>query len=108
MDMGYTIEQFRAINNPETMIITQHSRKRFAERGIMLSSVCEAIRTGVIIEDYPDDFPFPSCLIMGKSIDGCLHVCASINEGFIYIITAYIPDSSKWETDLKTRKERAK
>ena len=34
-----------------------------------------------------------------------LHVCASINDGFIYVITTYIPDPSKWEADLKTRKE---
>ena len=106
--MGYTIEQFREINKPETMVVTQHCRIRFAERGIKLNDVCEAINTGVIIEDYLEDFPFPSCLILGKTRDNNLHICASINEGFIYVITAYIPDPDKWEHDLRTRKEKAK
>ena len=103
--MGYSMAQFRALNRPEAIIVTQHSRKRFAERGIKLQDVCEAISTGEIIEEYPDDFPCPSCLILGKSNGMNLHVCASINEGFIYIITSYVPDPTKWEADLKTRRE---
>lgn len=106
--MSCSLEQLRALNKPETMVITQHSRKRFAERGIALADVCEAINTGTIIEDYPNDFPFPSCLILGKSHKMNLHICASINDGMIYIITAYVPDPAKWGADLKTRKEEAK
>ena len=106
--IAYVIEQFQALNKPENIIITQHSRKRLAERGIRLIDVCEAIKTGMIIEDYPDDFPFPSCLILGKTKEMKLHICASINEGLIYIITGYIPDLTKWKTDLRTRKEETK
>ena len=106
--MAYSIEQFHTLNAPETMVITQHSRKRFAERGIKLADVCEAIDTGVIIEDYPNDYPFPSCLILGQARDKDLHVCVSINEGLLYVITAYIPDPLKWESDLKTRRREDK
>lgn len=28
------------------------------------------------------------------------------DEEFIYLITAYFPDSKQWEEDFKTRKER--
>lgn len=105
MNVAYSIEQFQALNKPETMVITQHSRKRFSERGIHLADVCAAIDTGIIIEDYPNDFPFPSCLILGKADRISLHICASISDGFIYIITAYIPNPAKWEGDFKRRKE---
>lgn len=101
----YAIEQFRALAQPESIILTQHSRKRFAERGIRIQDICEAIRSGEIIEDYPDDFPFPSCLILGNNNHKFFHVCASIHENMIYLITAYIPDAQKWEADWKTRKE---
>ncbi len=37
-----------------------------------------------------------------------LHICASLYDGLIYVITAHIPDPEKWEADLKTRKEEAK
>lgn len=29
-----------------------------------------------------------------------------MDEGSIYLITAYFPDNEQWEDDLKTRKER--
>ena len=97
----YSIEQFKALTVPASMVITQHSRKRFAERHIM-------IQTGRIIEQYPDDFPFPSCLILGYSEDRPIHVCASIQDNVMYVITAYIPDPAKWEADFATRKEETK
>lgn len=103
----YSIEDFKKLNRPDKMIITQHSRKRFAERGISVIDVCTAIENGEIIEQYPNDFPFPSCLILGNRDDKNIHVVASINEGILYIITAYIPSNSKWEDDFKTRKDNA-
>ena len=103
--MTYDIEQFKALSQPESIILTQHSRKRLAERGIQIQDVCKAIRSGEIIEDYPEDFPFPSCLILGGCGERFLHVCASIHENMIYLITAYIPGPQKWQGDLKTRKD---
>ena len=104
--MAYSIEQFIKLNKPQNIVITQHSRKRFTERNIKLTDVIEGIKTETIIEEYPDDFPFPSCLILGKTNGVPIHICASTNEGLIYIITAYIPNYEKWEDDFRTRKER--
>lgn len=101
-----SIEDFRHINRAENMVITQHSRRRMAERGAALADVMSAIGNGEIIEQYPDDFPFPSCLILGKAKDSRqLHVVASVNEDLIYLITAYYPDAERWEADMKTRKD---
>ena len=104
----YSIEQFQCLNRPESMVLTQYSRKRFAERGISVDDIVYVFRTGEIIEQYPDDTPFPSCLILGFSGERALHVVASIDEGMVYIITAYAPNPEKWEADWKTRKEDAK
>ncbi|MBQ5988253.1 MAG: DUF4258 domain-containing protein [Oscillospiraceae bacterium] len=90
------------------MVITQHSRKRFAERGITISDVIDAINSGEIIEQYPEDYPFPSCLILGNSNEKIIHIVASIDDGIMYIVTAYIPSADKWENDWKTRKEETK
>ena len=108
MQLMYSIEDFRELNRPENMIITQHSRKRFAERGISVIDVCAVINNGEIIEQYPDDFPFPSYLILGKRDEKIIHVVASINEDIIYIVTAYVPSGLKWENDYKTRKDESK
>ena len=104
----YSIEQFQHLNRPESMVFTQHSRKRFAERGISIDDIGYVFRTGEIIEQYPEDTPFQSCLILGYSGERALHVVASIDEELVYIITAYAPSPEKWEADWKTRKEDAK
>lgn len=87
------------------MLLTQHSRKRFVERGIQLQDIVKTIENGEIIEYYPNDLPFSSCLITGKSGNRAVHIVAAIDDGMIYLITAYIPDPAKWEADWKTRKE---
>ena len=106
--MAYTIGQFQTLNDSASFIVTQHSRKRFVERGIRLRDVRCAIDSGQIVEDYPDNFPYPSCLILGYSNGRPIHVCASIHDNMIYVITAYIPDPQKWKSDWKTRKEDAR
>ena len=72
------------------------------------ASIGYVFRTGEIIAQYPDDTPFPSCLILGYSGERALHVVASIDEELVYIITAYAPSPAKWEADWKTRKEETK
>ena len=81
-------------------MVTQHLADRMQERGIRYSQIKRTILEGEIIEDYPGDYPYPSCLVLG---DG-LHVVAGMGDGRLWIVTAYKPSPDKWETDLKTRK----
>ncbi len=69
--------------------------------------VHEAVLSGRIIENYPDDEPYPSCLIFGRtSLSRPLHiVCAfSGGENLAIVITAYEPDPTKW-IDLSRRRK---
>lgn len=101
----YTIDDFRNANRAENIVVSLHGQLRLNERNITVDDVMQAIDTGEIIEQYPDDFPFPSCLILGLSVNGTyIHIVVSMNDGKIYLITAYIPNSEKWESDFKTRK----
>lgn len=84
---------------------TDHVLKRLLLRGISQADVLQAIYSGEIIEDYPDDYPYPSCLLFGHDTAGAaLHVCCGRGPGEIWMITAYHPDPDEWEPDLKTRK----
>ena len=101
------IEQLRTLNKAEHIAITEHARRRLVERGISVNDIIRCIETGEIIKQYEDDRPFPSCLILGESIDGdYIHVVASHDNEWIYLITAYHPDTGVWESDFKTKKER--
>ena len=73
----------------------------------MQKDVLNALLNGEIIEEYKDDYPYPSCLVFGMTIDNkVIHVVCGVNEIEVWIITAYYPDNIKWEDDLKTRKEK--
>ena len=104
--MELVIEELQKICTPENIIITMHAAKRLEQRGIFLKEVINCIMTGEIIEQYPDDYPYPSCLILGLSLDDkFLHVVIGHHETELFLITAYFPSSDKWEDDFKTRKE---
>ena len=76
------------------------------ERDISRADVKNCILNGEIIEDYPNDFTYPSCLIFGYTIkEKVIHVVAGSDGEYVYIITAYFPNKEKFEDDLKTRKE---
>lgn len=101
------IEQLRTLNKANHIAITEHARLRLVERGISVNDIIQCIDTGEIIKQYEDDKPFPSCLILGTAIDGkYIHVVASHDSEWIYLITAYHPDADVWEPDFKNRKER--
>lgn len=100
------IEQLRKYYEEGRVFSTQHAAERFRQRGIRAADVRLAVGNGEIIEQYPGDFPFPSCLILGADHNKMpLHVCMSDEGSAGRIITAYRPDPNKWSQDLRTRKE---
>lgn len=99
------IETLRNYLTRDTIVVSQHAKNRLWERNIKQKDIKNCILTGEIIEQYPDDFPFPSCLIFGYTADNkVIHVVASDEGECARIITAYIPNTKKFEDDLKTRK----
>ena len=62
--------------------------------------------SGEVIEDYPDDYPYPSCLISGVGEhNNYIHVVCGMSETELYLITAYYPNPAEWSEDCKVRKE---
>ena len=61
---------------------------------------------GTIIEEYENDYPYPSCLVYGISVNNkILHIVCGFNGEELWIITAYYPNRDEWNEDMKTRKE---
>ena len=99
------IEQLRFLCKDETIQMTDHVYKKSRQRNIKFDDIKRCIMYGQIIEDYPNDFPFPLALILECSVGKPIHVVAGVGDGLLWIITAYFPDEEKWENDYKTRKE---
>ena len=89
---------------------SQHAREEMEveELGeIKDNEVFEAVLNGKIIEGYPEDKPYPSCLIYGKTSDERpLHiVCAYAEDADnVIIITVYQPRLDLW-IDFERRKK---
>ena len=99
------IEKIQECIESKKVIWTEHCLKRMNQRNILISEVKEAIRNGKIIEQYELDYPYPSCLIIGKNKGSkTLHTVVGVGKNIIYIITSYYPDRNQWENNIKRRK----
>lgn len=86
---------------------TKHCLNRLNKRNISIADVKMAVRDGRIIEYYYDDYPFPSCLILGYNLNNdILHIVCGMSDDIVHMITAYYPNADKWEEDMKTRRKK--
>ena len=99
------IYQIKSLCKDTSIEVTQHILMRCQQRNISYTEIKEVIENGEIIEEYPDDYPYPSCLIYGMTIkERKIHVVVGIGENKLLVITAYEPDPLKWDETLKNRK----
>jgi hypothetical protein len=101
------IQEIQTLYNEEKVMLTQHFLDRIGKRGILFAHVKSAVGNGTIIEQYPDDYPHPSALILGYvEHNNPIHLVIGVGDGVAWLITAYYPDPEKWEKDYMTRKEK--
>ena len=100
------IENIKQMVKNEKIRWTNHVLVRLFQRNISQEDIENALLNGEIIEEYENDYPYPSCLVYGINLNNeILHIVCGLNEKELWVITAYYPDNIKWEEDLKTRKE---
>ncbi len=84
---------------------SDHAVKRMIKRSIDRVEIEDAVLSGEIIEEYPDDKYSPSCLVYGRTKSGRhLHVQLSLPPAVV-VITAYDPDETEW-IDYRVRRKK--
>ena len=83
-----------------------HAVRRMFERNISDQEVLKVIQDGEVIEEYPDDKPYPSMLILGFVDSHPIHVVLAVNEeeNMGIVVTTYRPDPLLWENNFRRRK----
>ncbi len=101
-----SIENIRQQLSSGKIELTQHASIRILERNISQKEIQEAGSNAAVIEDYPDDKYFPSCLLLGFTKEmRPLHIQVSrMDSENIRIITIYEPDHYEWINFSKRRK----
>ena len=91
----------------QPLVFRVHALQAMFRRGISAEEVSEALSNGRIIEEYPEDRPYPSRLVLGWSGSRAIHVVAADNhsEQETIIITVYEPDPSRWEPGFEKRRK---
>lgn len=79
--------------------VTDHADEEADADNLKLDKIYFSVVHGEIIEDYPNDKPFPSCLILGYTMeDEPVHSVRAYNEQkqWAVLITVYRPDPNLW------------
>ncbi len=87
--------------------ITDHAYEEAINDRLMMNDVFFSVMQGEIIEDYPTDKPYPSCLILGTTAAGeSVHSVWAHNKenGWAVLITVYKPDDKYWIENKRRRK----
>ena len=108
LSMGL-IQQIQKCFDSDAVFYTSHAKfemknEEFGQ--IFDCEVHEAVWNGEAIEEYPEDKPYPSILIFGRTMaERPLHIVCAYNkeEDLSIIITAYHPDPKLW-MEYKRRK----
>lgn len=84
-----------------------HALKRMFERRIDVADVTGILVSGILVEDYPLDQPYPSKLMLGRVGNRPIHIVVAENEreSEIVIVTVYEPDPERWDQEFKSRKK---
>ena len=79
--------------------ITDHADEQSESYQLTFDEVYFSVLHGEIIEDYPDDKPYPSCLIYGQTFSGDpVHSVWAFNDEnrWAVLITVYRPNVNLW------------
>ena len=79
--------------------ITDHADEEAQLDQLTYEEIYVSVINGEVIEDYPDDRPYPSCLIFGElSENEPVHSVWAYNQDILWavLVTVYRPDPSRW------------
>ena len=101
-----TMEDIAQLCKTRSLRWTSHIIERILRRGISTDNIVTALANGEIIEQYPTDYPYPSCLVLGHTGEGkALHIVCGSDGAELWLITAYVPNIAVWTEDFKQRRK---
>jgi hypothetical protein len=89
----------------DRLIFRIHALRQMFLRRISDGEIVELLKCGIIIEDYPEDHHYASCLVSGKVNHRPLHAVMAYNnvDREAIVITAYEPDPVVWSENFTRR-----
>ena len=96
MKTRLTLERIKKFVDEDNFVISAHARVRMFQRNVSTDDIKSVVIKGEIIEEYIDDEPCPSALMLGFLENIPYHVVIAECEDHVRIVTVYIPEEDKW------------
>jgi hypothetical protein len=103
------LDEVRAALNSRQYRISGHAVDEMLADTLGERDILSATLAGEVIEDYPKAFPFPACLVLGRTPDEiAVHAVWAFDRTSWYavLVTVYRPDPARWTADFCTRVKR--
>jgi len=87
--------------------ISDHADEEIQDDNLSYEAIFFSVVQGEIIEEYPKDKPYPSCLVYGKTFkDEPVHSVWAYNREteWAVLVTVYRPSPEKWRHWRERRK----
>lgn len=77
------------------------------ERGISEIDVRQVLEEQIVVEEYPEEIPFPGRLLLGRVNGRPIHVVACFDpQGpTIVVVTVYEPTPDRWVSGFTKRRQ---
>jgi hypothetical protein len=99
LDPASIRQLFKEAVHKQQIRISLHAAEAALTEHITRVEIEAALFSAQVLEDYPDWWLGPSCLVYGQTQTGRdLHIVVSYLELPVTIITVYEPRSPKWRT----------
>jgi hypothetical protein len=89
----------------QRLVFRVHALERMFERRITAEDVRAVVSDGEVIQNYPEDKPYPSRLMLGWRGTRPIHVVVAEDseDGILIVVTAYEPDPIQWEAGFRRK-----
>ena len=99
MDPASILNLFKRAVQEHRIMLSLHAAGEAVSENITRPEIEAVMLNAQLLEDYPDWWLGPACLIYGRTLTGRdLHIVASYSELPVTIVTVYEPHSPKWIT----------
>lgn len=86
--------------------VSEHAGEEMKADNLREPELLSATLAGEVIEDYPEAYPCPACLVLVHLGAGDpVHVVWAFERqnGYAVMVTAYRPDPKRWNADFRKR-----
>lgn len=101
------IDDVRSLAASGAVRASVHASRRLQQKDISYRLLLGSLTAGEVLEEYPDYWHGPSFLVRHVFPDGrvahAVWGMAKDDPTFAVLVTAYWPDRSEWDDELRTR-----